>query len=74
MDFLYQRSPISNICNRHHVREIYELVSSNGDKLHGRKHNSKKIQRYEFMEIILRCAYLKYGISRKVDIDVAIEI
>ena len=66
--------PMSKMCNRHHIREVYEFVSSQGDQLLKRKHNSKRVRRFEFMEVIMRCAYIKYGASRKVEVGISLEL
>ena len=66
--------PLSKVCNRHHIREIYEYVSSHGDERHHRKRLSKQVRRYEFIEVLIRCAYVKYGYSRNLEVASSLDM
>ena len=50
------------------VRGIYEQVSYEGDLLHERKKHSRQIYRYEFMEILIRLGYAKYGTTSRLSV------
>ena len=60
--------PRSRHCSRGDVRGIYEQVSYEGDLLHKRKKHSRQIYRYEFMEILIRLGYAKYGITGRLSL------